>query len=132
MANFEHGLETTYRATLSIPAYVVVAAAATSPTEALVWNTSTANILGVSLDNVSTGGALAVRYQGRVKLICNASVSAGAIVGPATSTAGYITERANPATTTTAFQKVIGIALQAGSTNAVIEVLLNIDNGASL
>lgn len=83
--------------------------------------------VGISLDDASqTGQAIDVQAT-TVKLSCGASVSAGAIVGPQTAT-GQIVERANPATTTTQFEKSIGIALEAGSTNSVIQVLLSMSN----
>jgi len=58
----------------------------------------------------------------------NASISAGSIVGPVSATAGFIQALAMPTTVTAVWPNTLGIALQNGSTNAVIEVLLQINN----
>lgn len=88
--------------------------------------TSTSHVLGVTLGAASsTGEAVDILLAAPIaKLSCAASVSAGAIVGPATDSGGQITERANPDTVTTALLPSLGIALQAGDTNSVIAVLL--------
>lgn len=97
-----------------------------------LWITSTASIVGVVEDDAAaTNSAVGLTLDGTAKVVCGASVSAGAVVGPMTASAKVV-ERANPATTTTAFQKTLGIALEAGSTDAVIEVALQINNHASL
>lgn len=90
------------------------------------WATDTQAILGVTLDDASaTGNSVPILLAApTMRVSCFASVSAGAIVGPATAGAGQIVERANPATVTTAMVPTLGIALEAGSTNSVIEILL--------
>ena len=92
------------------------------------WLTQTANILGVSADasGSQTGAGLPVVIAGTAKCVCFASVSVGAIVGPATDSS-RITERANGATQTA---KSLGIALESGSTDSSIEVMLQVDNKA--
>lgn len=91
------------------------------------WQTDTQAIIGVAQRGASaTGEAIAVTLAGpTAKCLANASISAGAIVGPATDAAGRIMERPNPGTVTTFMVPTIGIALEAGSlTNATVEVLL--------
>lgn len=116
-------------ATLSAARVVGLSAANT----VTYWATSTSMIMGVTYeDSKQTDDAISVILDGTAKVSCFASVSVGAIVGPATAGSGQIRERANPATTTTAFEKTIGVALQSGSTDSVIEVALQISNKASL
>lgn len=95
------------------------------------WATQTSNILGVALDTANPSSGVAVILNGTAKCLCFASVSVGAIVGPATDGSGKIQERGNPATTTTLEQKTLGIALESGSTDGTIEVALFIDNRMS-
>lgn len=94
------------------------------------WATSTSHVLGVTLGPASfTGEAIDVLLAApTAKMSCLLSVSSGALVGPATAGAGQIVERGNPATVTTRLVNVIGIALEAGDTNSVIEVLMNVHN----
>lgn len=90
------------------------------------WQTDTQHVLGIAMQSASTTGESIDVLLGAptVKLLANASISAGAIVGPATDAAGRIMERGQAATTT-AQVPVIGIALEtAGATNVSIEVLL--------
>lgn len=96
------------------------------------WATSTSFVLGITLGPASfTGEAVDVLLMGpTAKASCFASVSAGALVGPATAGAGQIVERANPNTVTTQLVSILGISLDAGDTNAVIEVLLGVENQA--
>lgn len=96
-----------------------------------VWATQTSNILGVALDTANPSAGVAVILDGTARVICFASVSVGAIVGPATDGSGKIVERGNPATATTAEMKTLGIALESGSTDGTIEVALMVDNRAT-
>lgn len=96
-----------------------------------VFATSTSNILGVALDTANPSAGVAVILDGTAKVICFASVSVGAIVGPATDGSGKVAERGNPATVTTLEQKTLGIALESGSTDGTIEVALMVDNRMS-
>jgi len=90
--------------------------------------TSTSNIIGVVLkDADSADNNVSVVSLGSVKCLCSASISAGAIVGPATAS-GQIVARPNSSTVTTASLKTLGVALEAGSANQYIEVLLSINN----
>lgn len=91
------------------------------------WATQTSNILGVTLDFADSGAAAAIVLDGTAKCVCFASVSVGAIVGPATDGSGKIQERANGATQTA---KTLGIALESGSTDGTIMVALMVDNKA--
>lgn len=94
------------------------------------WATSTSQVFGVTLGGASaTGEAVDILLASpTAKVSCFASVSSGALVGPATAGAGQIVERANPLTVTTRLVNVLGISLEAGDTNSVIEVLLGIEN----
>ncbi len=108
-------------------------AAAAGANQASLWLTSTSHILGVVDDTqINSDGAVPIVIGGTARVTCGASVSVGAIVGPASAAANVI-ERAVPNTVTSQMHKTLGIALQSGSTNASIEVLLQIvNNGARL
>lgn len=131
MAEALNGLVASFKGNATLSAYRVVARSAAN--EVGNWSTQSSSILGVTMeDSKATGSAVAIVLGGIAKAVCNASVTAGQIVGPATDGSGAIVERANPNTTTTAFSKTLGIALEAGSTNSVIRVALQINNKSSL
>lgn len=90
------------------------------------WATDTQGIIGVTLSGASvTGEAVDILMAApTAKVSCAASVSSGALVGPSTDGSGQVVERPNPGTVTTFMVPVLGIALQAGSANSIIEVLL--------
>lgn len=118
---------TSLRATVSIGAYRVVAHAATTGTEVLLVNTVTTIPFGICQDNVSTGDAAPIALLGsRAKAICGASVSAGAVLGA--DTAGAVIEVTGgneyQSLTGTAIARRVGLSLMAGSTNAVIDILV--------
>lgn len=117
----------TYQALASVGAYRVVAIAAPSGGQrrCQLWATNTMAILGVSMENVSTNGSVpvATHYGDIIQVVCDASVSAGAFVGPATATGGIV-ERSFIGTATTFNYPLLGIATEAGSTNSVIQVQL--------
>ena len=120
-----------FRANASVPAYTVVEVLTTGTV--INWTATTAagvagNIVGVSMDTADTNESLAVVIGGTARVVCNASISAGSIVGPVSATAGFIQALAMPTTVTAVWPNTLGIALQNGSTNAVIEVLLQINN----
>lgn len=125
MSQVSNQMVKSFAANQSVAAYTVVTRSATTTMAVNTWNTLSANILGVAADNVSTNNSLPVIISGSAKCICSASVSAGSIVGPVTTASfiGYIAERTQPFTVTSAY-KILGVALEAGSTNSVIEVLL--------
>lgn len=83
--------------------------------------TASSIVIGVSADSAETGGSVPVVIYGTARVSCAASVSAGSIVGPSTDGAGQIVERSRAATAGTV---KIGVALQSGSANSIIEVLL--------
>jgi len=126
MSQFSNQVVKTFAANQSVTAYTIVSRAATSTMAVLPWNTTTSLVLGIARDNASTGDALEVVIGGTAKVICSASVSAGSLVGPTTATAGYAA--AITGFFTTSAYKYIGIALEAGSTNSVIEVALQFNN----
>lgn len=120
-----------FMANASLPAYSVVELLTDSTV--INWTATTAAgvagmIVGVTRDVASTNGAVPVVIGGTARAVCNASISAGSIVGPVTATAGFIQAVAMPTTVTGVWPNTLGIALENGSTNAVIEVLLQINN----
>lgn len=116
----------------TLAAFRIVAYGGASTTGIFVdpWATETSHIIGVTLGAASaTAEAVDVLLLApTAKMSCFASVSSGALVGPATAGAGQIQERANPTTVTTRLVPVVGISLEAGDTNSVIEVLMNVEN----
>lgn len=119
------GFSYTFRANESIGAYLCVAANASSTSQFLceLADTSTSVPLGIIQDAVSTDGAANVSILGVCRAQCGASVSSGARITWQTAT-GKIVEGAFN-TTTGYSPHNLGVALQAGSTDAVIKVLLN-------
>lgn len=95
-------------------------------------DTTTSLIFGVTTQAaVQTNGAVSICIGGSAKVGCAASVSAGSLVTAQSATAsGLIMEvgASEALTSTTVIPKVLGIALQSGSTNSVIEVALQIVN----
>lgn len=115
------------KAASTLPAYVVVGVSDANTVS--LHATSTSMIFGVttqaSLDG--TGTSIAVAIAGTAKVLAGASVSAGSIVTVQTAT-GYAVAAAAVNTTTSAIPKILGIALNAGSTNGIIEVALQVNN----
>ena len=118
-----YGLDKTFRAggnyatTTSQYEPVFLSAANTVSTA----NTSTNVFLGVLQNKPASGSSANVRILGTTKIRIDASVTAGDLIGFGASAAVSII---NTAVTTTARQSVIGIALETGSTNTIIEVLI--------
>ena len=130
MSQAVQGLVVTYSAGETITAGQVLAAAA-GTRKCVRWLTATSDIIGVAVDDqFNSDGAVEVQISGIAKVTCGNSVSSGAIVGPETAT-GEIVERAAPTTVTTQWHKTLGLSQQAGSSNATIEVLLQIQNSAA-
>lgn len=126
MSQVSNQVVKSFVANLSIPAYTIVSRAATSAAEVTpVW-TATSMIVGVAQQNASTGDSIPIVIGGTAKVICNTSISAGALVGPATGTGFGVAVAAT--FTSTALFKHVGLANQGGSTNSVIEVIININN----
>lgn len=127
------GILQSFKAGETIPAYRVVGMIV-GPTAHTVklHITSTSLIFGVSQDQVDTNGfvPVAMQYGCSSKVVCNVSIAAGDIVAPATDAAGKIKSvtLSNTGTAT----PTLGIALQAGSTNSVIEVLLQPNNATRI
>jgi hypothetical protein len=121
----------TFQASGSVGAYRVVspATAALGQRRCQLWTTNTMHIIGVSQENASTNGSVPVstRTGDIIRCICDLSVSVGALVGPGTTTGGIV-ERALAATAAVWAVPRLGIALESGSTNSVINVLLNTEN----
>lgn len=131
MAQFSNQTVKSYAAERTLTVGLVASAAGAN--QASLWLTSTSHILGV-VENTqnNSDAAVSVIIGGTALAKCGASVSVGALVGPQTATA-LIIERAAPNTVTSQLHKTLGIALQSGSANALIEVQLQIVNtGARL
>lgn len=123
-----------FKSAATLPAYVVVKP--TTANHVGLWDTSTALIMGVTLDTSNNNGgsdsAVAIVVGGSAKVICGASVSTGALIAVQTAT-GYAIEAGSlPNTTSATFPRLLGISLQAGSTNSVIEVMLQINNHSKI
>lgn len=112
-------------ASSSIAAYTIVSIDTTTGYVTNLW-TSTSQILGIAQDNASTNDSVPVALDGIAKLICNASIAAGSLVAPVTAT-GFGVAFASTVTST-ALNKTVGLALQSGSTNGTIDVLVNPNN----
>lgn len=110
----------------SVPAYVIVCRAATTTAQVTDLWTATSMIVGVTADAGSTGDSIPVVIGGTAKVICLTSISAGSIVGPGTGTGFGVALGAT--FTSTALFKHVGLALDQGSSNSVIEVLINVNN----
>jgi len=115
-----------FMAGASIPSYAVVGMQTDSTV--ITWAATATMLIGVSRDVASTGGAVSIVIGGTARVLCNASISAGAIVGPTNTNTGAIVERGGTNSSTQDAVKTLGIALENGSTNAVIEVLLQPQN----
>ena len=94
-----------------------------------LWTTNTMHVLGIAQDNATdTFGVPVATHSGDiVPCVCDLSVSVGALVGPGTTTGGIV-ERVLGATAAVWAVPRIGIALESGSTNSVINVLVRVDN----
>lgn len=107
----------------SVPAYRI--AVVTGINTVGVTFTSTSVLVGITANDASaTGQAVGVVLNGTAKCMCGASVSAGAILTAQTDTGKCIEATAVLNTTTTVIPRTIGVALQKGSTNSIIEVAI--------
>jgi len=98
----------------SLTAYRIVEVTSAGYVEMI--ETITTAIIGVTNNNASaTGQAVGVIINGTAKVICNASIPAGSIIGAASASNG----KATVGTTTSA---ILGVALESGSTNSIIEI----------
>ena len=117
MSQMKTGDVITLKATASISAYSIVQVDTTAQ-KCSMPTTITSNVVGISQDLAVTNGAVAICINGTSKVVAGASVTAGDPVGAQTAGTG---KAVTVSTTTTAG---IGIALQSGSTNSVIEVIV--------
>jgi len=117
-----------FKGNATMTAYVIVKPTAKNTVG--ICDTSTAYIVGVTADtSYESGASVPVVIGGTAKVLCGASVSAGAVVMAQTTT-GYAVEATAMLnnTASSVVPKTLGIALEAGSTNSVIEVLIQINN----
>ena len=112
-----------YRSTESIGAFLVVAVAAgATALRVQLADTLTSAGFGISQDVSSNGDAVSVLELGRGKAICGASVSSGAILSWQTATGKVVAVTNN---TATSFLPVIGRALESGTLDSRINILVN-------
>lgn len=123
MSQMSNQLVKSFIAGASLPAYVAVnlTAVANTVTNSI---TSTSVLIGVTTNGAPSGGAVPVAIGGTAKMICAASTPVASVIVAQTGT-GYAVV-GDP--TTTSLNRSIGIALDAGSTNSVIEVLIQTNN----
>lgn len=111
----------------TIPAYRIV-----KPNGAgsvALHDTATALIIGVSQEQSGDSGtSVWVAINGTAKGQCGASVSSGALLTALTATGAIVEATHVLNTTTTVIPYSLGISLEAGSTNAVIEVTVAPNN----
>lgn len=113
-----------FRANESIGAFLVVALNPSTTAEEFrieLADTSTSAIIGVIQDNVSTDGSAEVVTFGMARAQCGASVSIG-LISWQTATGKIINIALSGTTITT---RLIGTALQPGSTDSVIKIIVN-------
>lgn len=93
-----------------------------------VPQTITNALIGITQDAVDSGSAANVVIRGSAKCICNSSISTGALVTAVTAT-GYATAASHSwNTTTSVVPKLIGYAVHKGSTNSIIEIMVEPSN----
>lgn len=115
-----------FKAGDTLSAYRIVALTAANTVD--VPQTNTQSYVGITQDAADSGAAVEVCIMGSSKCIANSSIAAGAPVTAVTAT-GYATSSSGLNNTTTAAQpRLIGFALEAASTNAIIEVLIDKSN----
>ena len=131
MAESNNGQVVSFKAAAVLAPYRVVCRSAAD--QVGYWATQSSNILGVTMEaSKQTEGSIPVVIAGIALVACGASIPADAIVGPSTDGSGVVVERANGDTITTKFNKTLGIALEAGSANSIIRVLLQPSNKSQL
>lgn len=138
MAEFSNEQVKSFRATETIPAFTVVAAAATNAAvEVARWNTIGAAILGLSKNYAETGGAITVVVGGSARALALTSISAGALVTPNTSSAstlGYVTATTMnigltaASLTLSVVPPVLGVALSNATASGTVQILLQINS----
>jgi len=119
-----------FRANESIGAFLVVAMNLSSTAQEFrveLADTSTSLIVGVIQDDVSTDGSAEVVTFGMARAQCGASVSIGLLAWQTAT--GKVVNFAIAGTTT---GRLIGTALQAGSTDSVIKILVNPQLGIAI
>ena len=107
----------------SVPAFRI-ASVNSSGQCAIAVSTTSVQIGVTNNDASSTGEAVGIIINGTGKVACGASVAAGVVVGMQTDTGKVIDVLDTADTTTTAVPRAIGVSLQAGSTNSIIEITI--------
>ena len=116
------GLDRSFLAGDTVSAYHVMQVPTATANTVIPWQTTTAAIVGVTQEAVDSGSAVTVRLLGTTKCIAANSIVSGTILMPQTATGLVLT--ATTAQITAAARHIVGISLEAGDTNSVIEVLL--------
>lgn len=115
-------IQDSYRATQSIGVHLVAAIAATTTSfEVELADTSTSQPVGITQDVSSTNSSVNITSFGRSKAVAGASVSAGSILGWQTATGKVVAITNN---TSTSLIPSIGKALQSGSSDSTIDILV--------
>lgn len=123
MSQYTPGVLLSIEASDSIPAHRVVVLSGNRTCG--MFATSTSQILGVNESLVDSGAAASIIVSGTAKVQCNASIAAGDLVRAVTDGSGKIA--AVTVNTATSFPAILGVALQNGSTDASIEVLISME-----
>jgi hypothetical protein len=131
MAETNQGKVVSFKGAATLSANRVVAYSAAN--QVGYWATQTSQILGVTSESCkAANSAVAVQLDGIAKVVCNASVTAGELVGPVTDASGKVADVNDVLTSTSALLKVLGVALENGSTDSVIKVAIQIGNRIQL
>lgn len=120
------GLDRSFLAGDTLTAYRVVQMVTGTANTVILWQTTTAFPIGVTVSKADSGTAIPVRLFGTAKIIAANSIVAGTIVMPETATGAVLTATANLGTTTA--RNIIGITLTDADTNSAVEVLLQPQN----
>lgn len=123
------GQVVSFKSNATLSAYRVVKMTAANTVG--YWDTLTANIVGVTMeDSRAAGASVAVQISGLARVTClDSGINAvGLLVGPSTDGSGQIVLRAAADTATATFQKTLGLACETGATGASIRIALNIHN----
>lgn len=106
----------------TIPAYRIVGVSGDDTVS--LWATATTQMVGIAQEQADSLASVFVAIYGSAKGEAGASVSAGSVLSGLTATGQVIASTALQDTVTTDIPFMIGLALQSGSTNAAIEVLV--------
>jgi hypothetical protein len=122
MSQSRGSIDVSFKAGDTISAMRIVRLSAANTVDLAV--TATSMGFGITAQYADSGAAIAVTILGSAKVVCGASVSAGAFVTWQTDTGLAVEATHLNNTASSVIPNAIGLALEAGSTNGVIEVLV--------